>query len=89
MFFFYSGDFSGKPGAGEVNRKVAVACNWETSFRKWHWRFKLGFINSASITKMFNLTLKMRKTTNRVMYGVCFIHVVHFWSQRSQSTCLT
>ena len=67
LCFLYSGDFSGKPGAGEVNRKVVFESNWETSFRKWHSRFKLGFILSAMIAKMFNLSLKIHKTTNRVM----------------------
>ena len=80
-----AGDFSGKPGAGEMNRKVVFASNWDTSFREWHSPFKLGFVNSATITKMFNLSLKIRKTTNRVMclhtcrsfLAALTIHVLH------------
>ena len=34
LCFLYSGDFSGKPSAGEVNRKVVFASNWGTSFRE-------------------------------------------------------
>ena len=53
LCFLYSGDFSGKPGDGEVNRRVVFASNWDTLFCEWQSRFKLGFINSATITKMF------------------------------------
>ena len=50
-----------------VRVRVVFASNWDTSFREWHSPFKLGFVNSATITKMFNLSLEIRKTTNRVM----------------------
>ena len=42
---------------GEVNRRVVFASNWNTSFSEWQSRFKLGFVNSATITKMFNFDI--------------------------------